>query len=281
MKTNQNQSANSSPNPYPPGFVYGRGVANPRSWSLSGLKIKRALRALRAVQGEVLELGCGGGQYLRALRRARPKQALAAVDLDPQALRCVEDIAEVQGTVADVQALPFKDQRFAAVMGFDILEHVNDPKRVLTESARVLVPGGILHMYVPCEGNSNTIYVKKGHVVKAKFGGHQQQYTTQQLIDLLKDSGFEILRQRHADYFITQQFDYMFFNRVARSNNPQALWAAQALQTNGGLKGWCLRQARRVLSVITWLEGSIRHSARGAMGVHVTARKRQNTDWKY
>jgi ubiquinone/menaquinone biosynthesis C-methylase UbiE len=274
MKTNQNQSDNTSPNPYPTGFVYGQGIANPQALSLSGLKISRALQALLEVQGEVLELGCGGGQYLRALRKARPELSLAAVDLDPQALRCIEDIADAQCTVADVQSLPFQDGRFAAIVGFDILEHVEDPKRVLQESVRVLAPGGILHLYVPCEGNPKTIYVRKGHAIKAKFGGHQQQYTTQQLQLLLEASGFESIQLRHADYWLTQKFDYMFFNRVAKSSDPKALWAAQALQKGGGLKGWCLRVVRHVLSALTWLEGSLRLSSNGAMGVHISARKK-------
>jgi len=274
MKTDHYPQENVPPNPYPQGFVYGQGVANPRALSLSGLKIARALQALQHVRGAVLELGCGAGQYLRALRQYRPDLQLYAVDLDAQAIEQVKSIPRVVCAVAHVSALPYPENKFSAVLGFDILEHVQNPGQVLRESARVLVPGGVLHLYVPCEGNPGTVYMKKGHTVKARYGGHQQQYTTQQLVHMVQTAGFEILRLRHADYYLTQQFDYMFFSLLAKSSNPELLWAAQALRSGGGWRSWGLRLVRRMLSAISWLEGTVRRSAHRAMGVHLTASKR-------
>ncbi|MCD4812265.1 class I SAM-dependent methyltransferase [bacterium] len=261
-------------NVYPQGFVFGQGEADPKALSLSGLKIARALQALGPVKGCVLELGCGGGQYLRALQRYRPDLELFAVDLDAQAVAAVNTIPQVTCMPADVSALPFEDHQFQAVMGFDILEHVDDPGKVLREAVRVLQPGGLLHLYVPCEGNPGTVYVKKGHACKAEFGGHQQQYTTDGLAALIEKNGFDRVEIRYADYWLTQQFDYAFFSRLAKSAHPESLWAAQALRQGGGLQGWVLRQIRRALSVLAWLEGTLRTGPQGAMGVHVTARKR-------
>lgn len=147
------------------------GEADPRAWSLSGLKIARALAALAPVRGRVLELGCGGGQYLRALRRHRPDLSPCGVDLDDGAVAEAGRIPGVESVRADVQKLPFQDGVFAAVIGFDILEHVPDPACVLAEACRVLAPGGVLHMYVPCEGNPGTVYVRRGHALKARWGG--------------------------------------------------------------------------------------------------------------
>lgn len=260
--------------PYPAGFVFGRGEADPNAWSLSGLKISRALRALRKVKaGAVLELGCGGGQYLRALRRHRPDLNLAAVDLDSAAVDCARRIPEADCRLADAGRLPFPDGTFQAVLGFDILEHVPEPDRVLSEAARVLAPGGIFHLYVPCEGNPGTVYARKGHAFKAKWGGHCQAFTTKDLLARLAGRGFEIETVRHADYPLTQWFDYAFFKRLEQSRHPEILWAAQALVPGGGGKGRVLRAARVCLSALSWLEGSLRRGSRSAMGLHVTARK--------
>ncbi|MBN1595267.1 class I SAM-dependent methyltransferase [candidate division FCPU426 bacterium] len=260
-------------NPYPRGFVYGQGAADPKAWSLSGLKIARALKALLAVKGRVLELGCGGGQYLRALRRHRPDLELHAVDLDPQAVAGAQAIAGVECVLADAGALPYASGRFSAVLGFDILEHVPDPAGVLTECRRVLGPDGLLHMYIPCEGNPETIYLRKGHDNKALWGGHRHQFTTRRLIDMITSAGFNIADLRHADYWLTQQLDYLFFDRLSKSRDPRALWAAQALHSGGGVKGFVLRWVRRILSAVTWLEGTWRRGSQGAMGVHITAIK--------
>jgi len=267
--------------PYPKGFVYGRGAANPSALSLSGLKISRCLKALERLPeepGQVLELGCGGGQYLRAIQRFRPELELAAVDLNPEAVEATRDISGLACLLADAGELPFAPASMAAVVGFDILEHVPEPGKVLAEASRVLRPSGLLHLYVPCEGNPGTVYVKRGHGVKARWGGHVQQFTTERVLDLLRAAGFEIVETRHADYWLTQQLDHLFFSRLDRSPHPEKLWAAQALSPDRSLSGWILRIARRFLSAVAWLEGSLRHSARGAMGVHVTAIKKDRSD---
>jgi SAM-dependent methyltransferase len=50
---------------------------------------------------------------------------------------------------ADVQALPFRDNSVAAIECDAVLEHVQDPSKAVTEMARVLRPGGFLHVVVP------------------------------------------------------------------------------------------------------------------------------------
>lgn len=260
-------------NPYPRGFVFGQGEAKPNALSLTGLKLSRALAALAGVRGRVLELGCGGGQYLRGLRRQRPDLELFAIDLDPGAVKAVCREPGITCQQADAARLPFRAGYFSAVVGFDILEHVPDPDRVLRECSRVLGPGGMLHLYVPCEGNPGTVYARRGHAVKAKWGGHCQQFAAPDLLRRIGRAGFEVRGVRHADYWLTQQLDFMFFSRLDRSPDPAGLWAAQALRPGGGLSGWALRLARRLLSAASWLEGSLRRGERGAMGAHVTAVK--------
>lgn len=46
--------------------------------------------------------------------------------------------------VADAHELPFKDNSYEIVICREVLEHVKDPKKVLSELHRVLVPGGVL-----------------------------------------------------------------------------------------------------------------------------------------
>jgi SAM-dependent methyltransferase len=207
------------------------------------------------------------------LRRQRPDLRLHAVDLDPDAIAAVCREPGLDCCQADAARLPFKEGYFSAVVGFDILEHVPDPDRVLRECNRVLARGGVLHLYVPCEGNPNTVYTRRGHRVKAKWGGHCQQFTTPDLLRRVGQAGFEVAGVRHADYWLTQQLDFMFFQRLDRAPDPAKLWAAQSLQPGGGLQGLLLRLARRCLSAASWLEGSLRRAERGAMGAHVTAMK--------
>lgn len=51
--------------------------------------------------------------------------------------------------VADAQALPFRDEGFANVVMFDVLHHIERPRRFLAEVQRVLTPGGRLIVVEP------------------------------------------------------------------------------------------------------------------------------------
>ena len=46
--------------------------------------------------------------------------------------------------VADAHALPFQEQTFDRVMGFNVFEHLENPRRAAAEILRVLKPGGSL-----------------------------------------------------------------------------------------------------------------------------------------
>ena len=66
------------------------------------------------------------------------QKLLAANGIDPNR------IANSNG-----ESLPFPDESFDIVYSGNVLEHTEDPDRVLHESVRVLRKGGILHMEMP------------------------------------------------------------------------------------------------------------------------------------
>jgi len=75
----------------------------------------------------VLDIGSGGSSYGRFF----PNRL--SVDIDPE---------RKPDMVADAHNLPFKDGEFELVLCTEVLEHVLDPKKVISEISRVLKPGG-------------------------------------------------------------------------------------------------------------------------------------------
>lgn len=152
---------------------------------------RRDIRTLSsAVDGRapILDVGCGAGDFLRASVEELPRPL--GIDVSPAATRlCVEDGLEAM--VADVSALPFRDESFAAVRAKDVLEHLYDPLTLPRECLRVLIPGGILLIRVP------TLYSVFYPVANFYDDySHFRPFTKVGLRRLLEDAGLEVVSVR-------------------------------------------------------------------------------------
>ncbi len=100
--------------------------------------------------GRVLDVGCGGGQNIRALLQLRPDLDVTGVDLSPQqierAARRTRDLPRIRLEVGSALELPFADGQFDAVISIASIKHWPDPRRGLEECVRVLRPGGRLEV---------------------------------------------------------------------------------------------------------------------------------------
>lgn len=95
-----------------------------------------------------LEVGCGGGFLTEEM--ARMGFATTGVDPSEPSLRVAAEHARRSGL--DIryrtgvgESLPFEDLSFGAVFCCDVLEHVRDLPKVISEISRVLKPGGVFY----------------------------------------------------------------------------------------------------------------------------------------
>jgi ubiquinone/menaquinone biosynthesis C-methylase UbiE len=98
----------------------------------------------------VLDVPCGGGVALRALRRGQGVRYIAAdiaqsmLDRTMAAARERGVADQVEPRIADVGALPFGDGEFDLVVSFTGLHCFPDPHLAVLELGRVTCPGGVL-----------------------------------------------------------------------------------------------------------------------------------------
>jgi SAM-dependent methyltransferase len=130
----------------------------------------RSLEHLAAVEAaagplagrRTLEVGSGPGLTVAAARLVKGAEAYGVEPGDDEYggtldfswrlldLLGVPRTAIVRGTG---EAIPFPDGHFDVVYSSNVLEHVDDPPRVIAEMVRVLKPGGYGHIVVPNYGS--------------------------------------------------------------------------------------------------------------------------------
>jgi SAM-dependent methyltransferase len=160
---------------------------------------RRALLLGEVRAGErVLDLGCGAGRFVAALRDAGADAV--GVELAETALRR----ARANAPGADLRlvepdgSLPLDHGSVDLVWCSEVLEHVADTEHLLLEVRRVLRPGGRLLVTVPFHGR-----VKGALIALLRFdahfdplGQHVRFYTRGSLRSTLKRSGFDAIQVR-------------------------------------------------------------------------------------
>jgi len=107
---------------------------------------------LRAGQ-RVLDLGCGTGTLAILAKQHEPGARVTGIDGDPAVLVRAHNKASAPGVDISLEralsdALPFRRAQFDRVLSTLFFHHLTDDqkRRTFTEIARVLAPGGELHI---------------------------------------------------------------------------------------------------------------------------------------
>jgi ubiquinone/menaquinone biosynthesis C-methylase UbiE len=97
--------------------------------------------------GELLDVGCGGGQLIAWLAAEYPGAQISGLDLSPeQTARASKRTAQygerVQVYEGSALEIPFKSNRFDVVISVASIKHWPDRQQGMREIMRVLRPGG-------------------------------------------------------------------------------------------------------------------------------------------
>jgi len=205
--------------------TWGGDRVRPGERSIAGHRLAEALVHLPR-RGRVLEVGCGAGRYLRALRELRPELVLVGCDVSRAALAALSASAPgIETRLASGDALPAADAEFDAVLVIDVLEHVVEPDRLLAEIHRALAPGAVLHLHVPCEGDPLSLWrwlpgQSGPGGWKRRLGGHLHRFRRDEILRRVQAAGFRILRVRYSLHLIGNLADVAVFAALAWARRP-------------------------------------------------------------
>lgn len=143
----------------------------------------------------VLDLGCGRGFQAQVLARYCKK--VIGIDIDRKAIKDAKKFLRgsyvennVEFICASLEEADLPESSLDRVFSFCVLEHISNPRTVLQEIARLLKPGGELHMSVDSLApiSSPTL------LAKHREDHHVAQYFTKEsLKQELETIGLEVL----------------------------------------------------------------------------------------
>src|ERR671923_24527 len=139
--------------------------------------------------GRLLDVGCSIGLFLD-LARGRGWDGVG-IEFAPRALTYARDEYGLEVLDVPLEEAGFEPASFDAVGLLSVLEHTNDPRRMLADVARVLRPGGAVFVVVP---NVESLACRVLHERARTFDGrnHLVYFSPATLRDCLDRSGFDV-----------------------------------------------------------------------------------------
>lgn len=162
------------------------------------------VRRYAARAGRALEIGCGTGYVLFALRGALPSARLSGSELHSLGL---VHARRRHGEAVELFQMDARHSGLSDALdlvgAFDVLEHIADDQRVLNEIHRMLRPGGILIATVPQHPWLWSAADEIAH--------HQRRYKVGELARKARDAGFTI---RYQSSFASVTLPFMAASRL-------------------------------------------------------------------
>jgi len=153
----------------------------------------------------LLDVGCGRGSILAAVRRTFPAMSLAGGELLDAGLRFARNkLPGVELYQMDARELPF-EREFDVVTSCDVLEHLDDDASVTRELFSAVKPGGGLIVTVP---QHQWLW----SAVDA-YSHHRRRYARRQLTAIIEQSGFVVER---ASSFVTALLPLVMLTRATK-----------------------------------------------------------------
>lgn len=146
----------------------------------------------------LLDVGCGRGEAAATLCRERPGLSATGIERDPaSAARARRHLADVRegDAMTELSRLAAAGERFDALLFADVLEHLDDPIRILALGHDLASPGATLVASVPNVAHLSLVR----DLVLGRFdplpagladSGHLRWFTRTSLAEALEEAGW-------------------------------------------------------------------------------------------
>lgn len=178
--------------------------------------------------GPLLEIGCATGWFLDEARsRGYEVRGVELSDFAAGWGRENLGLSIFSGVLKDAG---FPAETFGTVVLWDVLEHVTDPLRELSEINRVLKRGGYLFASLPDVGSPLARLMGRRWFGYAKIKEHMFYFSREAAAQALKATGFELLGIQKSQFVINGRF---MAQKVSQYSRPLAGLLEKAIAKTG------------------------------------------------
>jgi SAM-dependent methyltransferase len=140
--------------------------------------------------GRILDIGCGQGDFLH-LAQQRGWAAYGS-EFSPAAVALCRNRG-LNVTAGDLAEADFGTDFFDVITAFEVLEHVNEPVKLLAQVRRLLRPGGLFYLTTP---NFDALlrHAERAEFAMLGYPEHLCFYTPNSIKRLAHGGGFRVER---------------------------------------------------------------------------------------
>ncbi|MFN7647337.1 MAG: class I SAM-dependent methyltransferase [Acidobacteriota bacterium] len=155
--------------------------------------VERAIEAA-GERGPVLDVGCGGGLFLRLLRERGHR--VVGLDFSIDAARVAWEQNRVPALCATLSRAPLAPRTFSTITMFHVLEHLYDPIGYCDAARELLRDDGRLVIQVPNAACWQFLLFGE-HWNGIDIPRHLINFKEKDLVNLLDACGFAVVRRKH------------------------------------------------------------------------------------
>jgi ubiquinone/menaquinone biosynthesis C-methylase UbiE len=159
---------------------------------------------------KILDLGCGTGDLINYLLKKNKTALFWGVDVSKENIQRAERKKRSKNQkfmVGDAEHLPFENNFFDEVYCYEVLEHVENLQKVLSEVKRILKKRGKFILTVPLK-ESEKILIKYNKDYPKQVG-HKRFFSRKKIENTLKNNNFII-----KSYKSFNSIEHLFWQNI-------------------------------------------------------------------
>ena len=171
---------------------------------------------------DFLEIGCSAGQFLSAVRNEF--RSVTGIELSTGCARFVEENWKIPVYSQEISDIDWKERQFDYISFFQVLEHIVDPQRFLTDVHKRLRNDGKVFIEIPdLEDPLRKLWKIPAYEEFYFHEAHLSYFSERSVSKILNKCGFKVENIYHIQDYNLLNHIYWYFNNGPQENGTFGL----------------------------------------------------------